>query len=224
MTHFDTEGKDVYVGLVTHPLYTISYVSRAIVSNKKTSALTTLHWNFGILWTIHNANIIPIGLRTVRHEAYKAWMWDTVSGHDVVEVLPEEHLGIFILRLEITTWNGHDPLISLIVDMSGHGGPFDVIAHHPRVLNVPTRLHASNQIHSTSRTNLGHLEDENLGCIVTLSWELIPLDVGPIANALELCDAIHNTKPPQIFERGNLRAKVWGIELSTALKHRFKLF
>jgi hypothetical protein len=50
------------------------------------------------------------------------------------------------------------------------------------------------------------------------------LDVSPIANAPELCDAIYNTEPPQIFERGNLRAKVGGIQLSTTLKHRFELF
>jgi hypothetical protein len=112
--------------------------------------------------------------------------------------------------------------------MSGHGGPlFDplhVIGHHPRVLKVPTRLHQSNQIHFTSKTNLQHLEDEHLVRIVTLSWELIPLDVGPTANASELCDAIHNIEPLQIFERGNLRAKVWKIQLSIALKHMFELF
>jgi hypothetical protein len=70
---------------------------------KKISALTTLHWNFGIPRTIHNASNVPIGLGTVDHEAYKGWMWDTVSGHDVVEILQEENLGILILRLEITT-------------------------------------------------------------------------------------------------------------------------
>jgi hypothetical protein len=48
MKHFDIEGKGVYVGLVIHALYTILYVFRAIVSNEKTSALTTLHGNFGI--------------------------------------------------------------------------------------------------------------------------------------------------------------------------------
>jgi hypothetical protein len=160
---------------------------------KKTSALTTLHGNFGISRTIHNANSVPIGLGTVGHEAYKVWMWDTVAGHDVVEVLPEENLGILILRLEITAGNGHDPLKSSIVHMSGHSGPpfdpFDVIGHHPRILEVPTRLHPTNQIHTTSRTNLGHLEDEHLVCIVPLTWKLVPLDVSPIANAPELCDA-----------------------------------
>src|SRR5665213_708460 len=154
-------------------------------------------------------------------------MWDTVSGHDVVEVLPEENLGILILRLEIATGNGHDPLISTIVHMSGHGGPafdpLDMIGHHPSILKVPTRLHPPNQIHSTSWTNLRHLEDENLVRLVTLSWELISLDVGPIANASELSDAIHNTEPPQKFERGNLRSKIRGSQLSTALKHRFEL-
>jgi hypothetical protein len=119
-------------------------------------------------------------------------------------------------------------LISSIVHMSRHGGPpfdpFDVIGHHPRVLEVPTRLHPMNQIHTTSRTNLGHLEDEHLVCIVPLSWELIPLDVSPIANTPQLCDAIHNTEPPQTFESGNLRTKVRGIQLSTPLKERFELF
>ena len=70
---------------------------------KKTSALTILHWNFGISRTIHNANNVPIDLRNVPHEAYKGWMWNIMAGHDVVEVLPEKHLGILILQLEITT-------------------------------------------------------------------------------------------------------------------------
>ena len=34
VTHFDNEGKCVYVGLVIHALYTISYVSRAIISSE----------------------------------------------------------------------------------------------------------------------------------------------------------------------------------------------
>jgi hypothetical protein len=99
---FDIKGKNVHVGLATHVLYTIWYVSRAIVSNEKTSALTTLHWSFGISRTIQNTNSVPIGLGTVRHEANKVWMWDTVAGHHVVEVLPEENLDILILRLKIT--------------------------------------------------------------------------------------------------------------------------
>ena len=37
------------------------------------------------------------------------------------------------------------------------------------------------------------LEDEHLVPIVTLSWELIPLDVGPIANDSELCNAIQSS-------------------------------
>jgi hypothetical protein len=35
MKRSDIEGKGVYVGLVTHALYTISYVSQEIVSNGK---------------------------------------------------------------------------------------------------------------------------------------------------------------------------------------------
>jgi hypothetical protein len=81
-----------------------------------------------------------------------------MAGHDVVEIMPEENLGISILRLKITTYNGHDPLISLIVHMSGHNDPsfdsLDVIGHHPHVLKVTIRLHPSNHIHSTSKTNL----------------------------------------------------------------------
>ena len=130
--------------------------------------------------------------------------------------------------MEITTCNGHDPLISPIVHMNNHGGPpfnpFYMIGHHPDILKVPTRLPLSSQMHYISWTNLRHLEDEHLVPIITLTGEMIRLDVGPISNALEFCNAIHNTEFPQIFERGNLRAKVWEIQLSTTLKHRFKLF
>ena len=112
--------------------------------------------------------------------------------------------------------------------MSGHGGlrfdPLHVIGHHPCNLKVPIWLPLSNQIHSNSWTNLRYHKDEHLVHIINLSWELIPLVVGPIANALEFGGAIHYTEPPQIFERGNLRAKNWGSQLSTTLKQRFEFF
>ena len=173
---------------------------------KITSAFTPLHWNFGISYTIHNVHNVPIGLRIACHEAYdveyrgRPWRgWGSAR----------RELGILILRLKITTWNGHDPLISPIIHMSVHGGPsFDLlhaIGHHLRVLKVPTRLHPSNQMYSTSWVHLRHHEDEHLVCIVTLSWESIPLDIDPIANASEFCMSSIIPKFRKYFKEVNLK-------------------
>ena len=127
---------------------------KQLFPTKITSPFMLLHNNFGIARAIHNAHNIPISLCIVRHEAFEVRMWDTMASHDVVEVLPKENLGILILRLEITTCNGHYPLKSPIIHMSGHGSPsfdsLDKIGHHLHILEVPTWLHLSNQVHSTS--------------------------------------------------------------------------
>jgi hypothetical protein len=94
--------KEMYQFYETHALYTILYAFRTIVSNEKNKCAHDPPWELWIPRTIHNANSVPIGLGTVGHKANKVWMWDTMAGHHVVENLPEENLGILILRLKIT--------------------------------------------------------------------------------------------------------------------------
>ena len=68
-----------------------------------------------------------------------------------------------------------------------------MVRHDPCMLEITARLHAFNQVDPTTRADLGHFENKNFVCIVTLSWELIPLDIGPGADTSKFGDAIHNS-------------------------------
>jgi hypothetical protein len=68
-----------------------------------------------------------------------------------------------------------------------------MVGHDPSMLEITARLHAFNQVDPTTRANLEHLENENFVCIVTLAWELIPLDIGPGADTSKFGDAIQNS-------------------------------
>jgi hypothetical protein len=111
--------------------------------------------------------------------------------------VPEQHLSILVLRLEVAASNSHDALVGSVVNVAGHGGPlcdaFDMVGHDPSMLKITARLHAFNQVDPTTRANLGHFENKYFVRIVTLAWELIPLDIGPIADTSKFGDAIHNS-------------------------------
>jgi hypothetical protein len=106
-------------------------------------------------------------------------------------------LSILVLQLEVAASDGHDAMVGSVVNVACHGGPlcdaFDMVGYDPSMLEITARLHALNQIDPTTRANLRHLENENFVRIVTLSWELIPLDIGPGADTSKFGDAIHNS-------------------------------
>jgi hypothetical protein len=122
---------------------------------------------------------------------------NSMPSHDVVEVVPEQHLNIFVLRLEVAASNSHDALVRPVVNVAGHGGPlgdtFDMVRHDPSMLEITVRLHAFNQVDPTIRADLGHLENKNFVRIVALAWELIPLDIGPGVDTSKFGNAIHNS-------------------------------
>jgi hypothetical protein len=120
-----------------------------------------------------------------------------MPSHDVVEVVPEQHLNILVLRLEIAASNSHDALVGPVVHVASHGGPlgdsFDMVRHDPSILEITARLHALNQVDPTTGPDLRHFENKNFVRIVTLARELIPLDIGPNADTSKFGDAIHNS-------------------------------
>ena len=160
-------------------------------------SLTPIDGNLWISGPVDNPDGIPIGLGTVRHEAFEVGLGDSMASHDVVEVMPEKNLSILVLGLEVAASDGHDALVGSVVYVAGHGGPlgdaFDMVGHDPSMLEIPARLHALNQVDPTTRADLGHLENKNFVRLVTLAWELIPLDIGPGADTSKLGDAIHNS-------------------------------
>jgi hypothetical protein len=127
--------------------------------------LASIHENLSISRPVDNPHGIPIGLRTVTHESFELRLGNSMPSHDVVEVVPEKHLSIIVLRLETAANNSHDALVGPVVNVTGHGGPlgdaFDMVGHDPNMLEITARLHAFNLIDTTTRANLGHLENEN---------------------------------------------------------------
>jgi hypothetical protein len=160
-------------------------------------SLASIDGNFRISRPVDNPDGIPIGLRTVSHESFEVRLGNSMPSHDVVEVVPEQHLSILVLRLEVAASDGHDALVGPVVNVAGHGGPlgdsFDMVGHDPSMLEITARLHALNQVDPTTRADLRHFENKNFVRIVTLAWELIPLDIGPTADTSKFGDAIHNS-------------------------------
>ena len=164
---------------------------------KVAGSLASIDGNLRISRPIDNPDGIPIGLRTVSHESFEVRLGDSMPSHDVVEVVPEQHLSILVLRLEVAASDGHDALVGSVVNVAGHGGPlgdaFDMVGHDPSMLEITARLHAFNQVDPTTGADLRHFENKNFVRIVTLAWELIPLDIGPTADTSKFGDAIHNS-------------------------------
>ena len=160
-------------------------------------SLASINGDLRISRPIDNPHRVPIGLRTVSHEPFEVRLGNSMPSHDVVEVVPEKHLSILVLGLEVAASDGHDALVGSVIHVAGHGGPlghtFDMVRHDPSVLEIPAGLHTPNQVDPTTRADLGHLENKNFVRVVTLAWELIPLDVSPIADTSKLGDAIHNS-------------------------------
>jgi hypothetical protein len=144
-------------------------------------SLASIHENLRISRPVDNPHGIPIGLRTVSHKSFEVKLGNSMPSHDVVKVVPEKHLSILVLRLEVTASDGHDALVGSVVNVTCHGDPlgdaFDMVGHDPSMLKISARLHALNQVDPTTGADLGHLENKNFVCIVTLVWELIPLDI-----------------------------------------------
>ena len=60
-----------------------------------------LDGNLRISGPVDNPHGIPIGLRIVRHESIEMRFGNSMPSHDVVEVVPKEHLSILVVRLEV---------------------------------------------------------------------------------------------------------------------------
>jgi hypothetical protein len=147
------------------------------------SSLTPIDGNLWISGPVNNPHNNPIGLCIVRHEAFEVRFGNSMPSHDVVEVMLEKHLSILVLGLEVIASNGHNALVGSVLYVTNHGGPlgdaFDMVGHDPSMLKIPVRLHAPNQIDPTTRVDLRYFENKNFVHLVTLAWELIPLDIGP---------------------------------------------
>lgn len=115
----------------------------------------------------------------------------------MVEVMPTKHLSILGLELEVAAKDGHDELVHPVVYVASHGGllgyVLDMVEHDLSTLKILARMYVLNQVNLIAEANLGHLEDQDFVHLVTLAWEVIPLDIMPGADTSKLSDAIHNS-------------------------------
>src|SRR5579875_3354808 len=127
---------------------------------KVTGSFPFHHLVFSLSSTVDDANGVPIGLRSVRHEACKVRVKHAIADGDGVQVLPEQHLSRSVFTLEFAASNGEDAPEFGVVDVAGLSGPLgdtlDMVKHHPTLLEVSTRLHTTNKINSTSPAHLRH--------------------------------------------------------------------
>jgi hypothetical protein len=59
--------------------------------------LLVLHGNRGVTTAVYHPENIPVCLSTVHHESFELGLRDTVPCHDIIQVLPEDHLRSSIL-------------------------------------------------------------------------------------------------------------------------------
>jgi hypothetical protein len=60
-------------------------------------SLASIDGNLRIFIPVDNPHGIPIGLRIVSHESFEVMLGKSMPSHDVVEVVPDEHLSILVL-------------------------------------------------------------------------------------------------------------------------------
>jgi hypothetical protein len=104
--------------------------------------LTVLHGDLWITTAIDDSDSIPIGLCTIRHDAFEVGILDAVLCHEIVEFSPHDTLDLRVLKLHVTYGDGHDLAIRCIVHVIRHCGPFfdtlDMVKHEPSVLPGPS--------------------------------------------------------------------------------------
>ena len=91
------------------------------------------------------AGRIPIGMGAGGHETLEVGIDNAIPLHHIIELLLENDLGITILRLHVTTCNGHDTTIRGVIHVACHCGPlshpFHMVEHHPSILQIFVGLH-----------------------------------------------------------------------------------
>jgi hypothetical protein len=64
---------------------------------EETSVLLVLHRDLWITTAIDDSDNIPIGLSTIRHEAFEVGILDAVLCHEIVEFSPHDTLDLRVL-------------------------------------------------------------------------------------------------------------------------------
>jgi hypothetical protein len=136
---------NVLLGILNHRLGPV----------KLTGSLPVVHAVVLLPVIIYDPNCIPIGLGAVGHETLEVGIDNAIPLHNNIEILPENDLGLRVFGLHVTACNGHDTTIRGVIYVACHCGPlfypFDMVEHHPGILQIFTGLHTLDQVYPTTR-------------------------------------------------------------------------
>ncbi len=120
----------------------------------------------GITRILNNYRSIPICLHVIRHESFETGFNIPVFEHRSVELCPHYLLCFYVFELHVANCNGHDFVISRIINMTGHYCPtndsFYMVKHDPWVFQITPRLHSCNKPNSAPNLVDEHLEEKDL--------------------------------------------------------------
>jgi hypothetical protein len=163
------------------------------------------HIHIEMFIPINNFDDIPICLCIVCHESFEINV-DTIHEHDLVKHCQQDILGFYKLWLHVVNNNGHEFIVSQVVNMTCHSGPslhvHDMIDHHPRILQITTKLHALDQIHTKDTIIHKYLKEEHL-LIWHLSKETTILNVFIMIFGFQQKYVVNVTSINSVLEQGN---------------------
>ncbi len=110
----------------------------------------------------HHSNLLGI----VCHEPLEIGDCYTFLHNNCAQFLPKYTLGFNVLWLHVANNSRHYFPIDQVIDMASHSHPalntFNMIKHHPRILQVNLKLHFLDLMHSTTILFYQHFEKINL--------------------------------------------------------------
>jgi hypothetical protein len=105
---------------------------------EEASTLSVLHGDLWVTTAIDNLDDIPVGLRTVCHDAFEVGLLHAIFPHQFVEFSPHNTLDHRVLGLHVIYGNGHYLAIRYIIHVTCHCSPLlytlDMVKYEPRIL------------------------------------------------------------------------------------------
>jgi hypothetical protein len=73
---------------------------------EQTSLFLVNHLHRGISKTVHNMNIIPIGMCIIHHGPFEIGVYKTKPKHHLIQFCPHDTLSFYGFRLHVINYNG----------------------------------------------------------------------------------------------------------------------
>jgi hypothetical protein len=175
---------------------------------------------------INNFDNIWICLCIVYHESFEINV-DTIHLHYLVKHCQQDILDFYKLWLHVVNNNSHEFIVNQVVNMTCHSGPslhvLNMIDHHPWILQITTKLHALDQIHTKDTIIHKYLKEEHL-LIWHLSKETTILNVFTMIFELQQKYVVNVTSINwAMLEKGNDIRNVGRVQRKEVVHHFVRL-